>query len=115
MNTVRQRLTIKRGETFRYAGSLYHALDDGAQGAAVDLHTEVGLITSSVRQQQGIFTAVLAVAKHATEAGRYDVTGDTTAWPETALEWDVRYVLADGTVVITDTILVQVRPAVTPA
>lgn len=97
----------KHGSTFRAE------IVATVQGDPLDLSAVT--ITSQIRSVRGSFRVpgvIVEIIDAAT--GRFVVkANDTSEWPLSMLEWDVRMVAADGTVSATETVLIDCTREVT--
>ena len=99
--------TIKRGSTVRWACELKNAA-----GQAIDLSDSV--ITSQLRQQNGVLVAELTVTilDQVDNRGKFLLSADTSAWPVDSLQIDVRRVVG-GVVTYSSTGRIDVEAEVT--
>lgn len=106
--TAAQTITWKRGDSFE-AECTYKDEDD----VAVDLDGIT--ITSQFRLPRGVLIsdADVEIASPTTSGVFRVVVEDTADWPTGILEWDVEYRLFGGSVISTDTILINVVRDVT--
>jgi hypothetical protein len=101
---------LKVGDTF-IADCTYK----DANGNPVNLNTAGIVIRSSVRSPNGVKTYPLDVTikDQAVTPGGYRLRSDTSGWELGRLAWDIRYTNAAGVSSSSDTVMIELRAAVT--
>lgn len=99
-------ISIKKGDTFQYAGIAEIAFTDVSSGRAVKTRTTdlTGYSGSfRIRRTNGQLVAEPAFEWFDASVGAYRVTADTTDWPVGAHLFDLTLTAPDGAVVSSET------------